>query len=173
MRPEDRERAQLEASSRVVDRLVAQARTRANGDLEALVRDTLYHERRRLEKAHSDDARARADGAFYHRVQRRLRHASERDLRRLLDEIARRFAAEIVGNFDERVYKLSTTVIPAGLSALLGAVSPRKLASLSALRSGLSEHVQIQGAVEHARRLLDHGTLIVVPTHSCSATPCI
>jgi glycerol-3-phosphate O-acyltransferase len=166
MRPEDRERAQLEASSRVVDRLVAQARTRANGDLEALVRDTLYHERRRLEKAHSDDARARADGAFYHRVQRRLRHASERDLRRLLDEIARRFAAEIVGNFDERVYKLSTTVIPAGLSALLGAVSPRKLASLSALRSGLSEHVQIQGAVEHARRLLDHGTLIVVPTHS-------
>lgn len=165
MRPEDRERAQVEAASRAVDHRVSQLR--GNGDgLETLVADTLYHERRRLERERSDDPRARADGAFYQRAQRRLRHASARDLRELLDEMARRFAAEIVGNFDDRVYRLSTTVIPAGLSALLGAMSPKKLASLTALRSGLSEHIQIQGEVEHVRRLLDKGTLVVVPTHS-------
>ena len=165
MRPEDRQKAQVEASSRVVDRHVAHARASGEG-LEALVADTLYHERRRLERERRDDPRAREDSAFYQRVQRRLRHASERDLRTLLDEMARRFASEIVGNFDERVYKLSTTVVPTGLSALLGAMSPKKLASLSGLRSGLSEHVQIQGSVEHVRRLLDKGTLVVVPTHS-------
>lgn len=165
MRPEDREHAQLEAASRAVDRHVALAR--AGGvELEALVHDTLYHERRRLERERSDDARARADLAFYQRVQRRIRHASERDARRLLDELARRFAAEIVGNFDERVYKLSTTVVPTGLSALLGAMSPKKLTSLSALRSGLSDHVQIQGEADHARRLVERGTVIVVPTHA-------
>jgi glycerol-3-phosphate O-acyltransferase len=95
-----------------------------------------------------------------------LRHASARDLRELLDQLALRFASEIVGNFDDRVYKLSTTVVPTGLSLLLSAMSPRKLTSPSSLRHGLSDHVRIQGAVEQTRRLLDKGTLVVVPTHS-------
>ena len=134
--------------------------------LEALVNDTLYHERRRLERERGGDARIAEDHAFYHRVQKRLRHASARDLRELLDQIALRFAAEIVGNFDDRVYKFSTTVIPTGLSVLLTAMSPGKLGSLSSLRRGLSDHVQIQGSVDHVRKLLDKGTLVVVPTHS-------
>jgi glycerol-3-phosphate O-acyltransferase len=166
MRPQDRERAQIESATRVVDRHVARARAASDGDLESLVHDTLYHERRRLERASPTDPRARSDQGFYQRIGRRLRHASARDVRSLLDAMARRYAAEIVGNFDERIYRLSTTVVPAGLSALLGAMSPQKLASLRALRSGLSDHVQVQGATEHVRRLLDKGTLVVVPTHS-------
>ncbi len=163
MRPEDRERAQIEAATRVVDRTVAAARS--SQDLEAAISDTLYHERRRLERAGSD-ARSKSDAAFYQKVQRRLRHASDADLRHLLDQIARRFAAEIVGNFDERVYKLSTTVVPTGLSLLLGAMTPKSLTSLSSLRRGLSDHMRLEGSVDHVRALLEHGTLIVVPTHS-------
>lgn len=166
MRPEHRERARIEAATRVVDRRVAMLEPAEEAALEALVSDTLYHERRRLEKERSDDPRVHADQVFYQRVQRRLRHASARDLRQLLDELALRFASEIVGNFNERVYKVSTTAVPAGLSLLLTAMSPRKLTSLGALRHGLSEHVQIQGTVDHVRSLLDKGTLVVVPTHS-------
>ena len=166
MRPEHRERARIEAATRVVDRHVASLRLPEEVGLEALVNDTLYHERRRLERERGGDARIAEDHAFYHRVQKRLRHASARDLRELLDQIALRFAAEIVGNFDDRVYKFSTTVIPTGLSVLLTAMSPGKLGSLSSLRRGLSDHVQIQGSVDHVRKLLDKGTLVVVPTHS-------
>lgn len=164
MRPEDRERAQIEAATRVVDRAVARARSSA--DLEALVSDTLYHERRRLERARKSDPRTDDDLAFCQKLQRGLKHASDADLRRMLDEIARRFAREIVGNFDERVYRLSTTVIPTGLSLLLSTMTPGRLLSLDALRTGLSDHIKLQGAVDHARGLLAHGTLIVVPTHS-------
>ena len=160
MRPEDRERAQIEAATRVVDRTVAAARSSL--DLEAAISDTLYHERRRLERA-KHDARFKADSAFYQKLQRRLRHASDADLRHLLDQISRRFAAEIVGNFDDNVYKLSTTVVPTGLSLLLGAMTPKSFTSLSSLRRGLSDHMRIEGAVDHVRSLLDHGTLIVVP----------
>ena len=166
MRPEHRERARIEAATRVVDRYVATVKGPEEVGLEALVSDTLYHERRRLESDHSGDTRISDDHAFYHRVQKRLRHASARDLRELLDEMALRFASEIVGNFDDRVYKLSTTVVPTGLSVLLSAMSPGKLRSLGSLRHGLSDHVQIQGEVDHARSLLDRGTLVVVPTHS-------
>jgi glycerol-3-phosphate O-acyltransferase len=166
MRPEHRERARIESATRVVDRNVAALQGSEEAGLEALVNDTLYHERRRLERENSSDPRIHDDIAFYQRVQKRLRHASARDLRELLDQIALRFASEIVGNFDDRVYKLSTTVVPAGLSVLLTAMSPGKLWSLRSLRHGLSDHVQIQGAVDHARGLLDRGTLVVVPTHS-------
>lgn len=166
MRPEHRERARIEAATRVVDRHVATLRPPEEVGLEALVNDTLYHERRRLERERGGDPRVAADHAFYQKVQRRLRHASARDLREMLDQIALRFASEIVGNFDDRVYRLSTTVVPTGLSVLLTAMSPRKLSSLGSLRHGLSDHVQIQGSVDHVRKLLDKGTLVVVPTHS-------
>ncbi|MFO0570605.1 MAG: 1-acyl-sn-glycerol-3-phosphate acyltransferase [Polyangiaceae bacterium] len=166
MRPEHRERARIEAATRVVDRAVASLKPPEEVQLEALVNDTLYHERRRLERERGDDARVADDHAFYSKVQKRLRHASARDLRELLDQIALRFASEIVGNFDDRVYKLSTTVVPTGLSVLLTAMSPKKLGSLGSLRHGLSDHVQIQGSVEHVKKLLDQGTLVVVPTHS-------
>ncbi|MCC6995078.1 MAG: 1-acyl-sn-glycerol-3-phosphate acyltransferase [Deltaproteobacteria bacterium] len=166
MRPEHRERARIEAATRVVDRHVAALRPPEEVGLEALVNDTLYHERRRLERDRGGDPRNADDSAFYHRIQKRLRHASARDLREMLDQIALRFASEIVGNFDDRVYKLSTTVVPTGLSVLLTAMSPGKLGSLGSLRHGLSDHVQIQGTVDHVRKLLDKGTLVVVPTHS-------
>ena len=166
MRPEHRERARIESATRVVDRLVAGLRPPEEAGLETLVNDTLYHERRRLEKDRSGDPRVQEDSAFYHRIQKRLRHASARDLREMLDQIALRFASEVVGNFDERVYRISTTIVPTGLSLLLTAMSPKKLTSLGSLRHGLSDHVQIQGAADQARKLLDSGTLVVVPTHS-------
>lgn len=166
MRPEDRERIQIESASRAVERHVERANGQLRDYLEDLVNDTLYYEKQRLEREPHDDPRTRSDSAFYQGVGKRLRHASVSDLRQIVDEMARRFAAEIVGNFDERIYKLSTTVVPAGLSLLLSAAGPRHLLSPSALKSGIRDHILLQGEVDHARALLDHGTLIVVPTHS-------
>jgi glycerol-3-phosphate O-acyltransferase len=164
MRPEDRERAKVEASSRVVDRHVEHALASADGYLETVINDTLYHERRRLDRE-ARDASTRTQLAFYRGVQRRLRQASTRDLRALLDELTQNFADEIAGNFDERVYRVATRVIPPGLALLLTATSPKSLRSV--LRHGLAEHIQIQGAVEELRSLAARGTVIVTPTH-CS-----
>ncbi|MEB2313767.1 MAG: 1-acyl-sn-glycerol-3-phosphate acyltransferase [Sorangiineae bacterium] len=165
MRPEDRERAQLEAAGRVVDRHLRAAGAAPHRYLEDLLGDTLYEERRRLDRADPRDPRTRADLAYYHRLQRELRHASGADLARLVADVARRFAQEIVGSFDERVYRITTTAVPAGLSLLLGAMRPR-LTSLDELRRGVASHLELRGAAEHVRRLEGHGTLVVVPTHS-------
>lgn len=164
MRPEDRERIQVEVVSRVVDRYVRKAHDAPEGYLETLVNDTLYTERQRLERGRSKADRA--DAAYYERVKRRMAHASEGDLRRLLEELATRFVGEVVGNFDERVYRLTTRAVPAGLWALLNAMSPQRLLSPGSVRDGLARQLKVQGEVEHARSLLDRGTLIVLPTHS-------
>ncbi len=164
MRRQDRERAQIEASTRVVDRLVAEAQT--SDDLEAVLSDTLYWERRRLERERKDKPRIKSDIAFYQDLSKRLRHASEPDLRELLDRVARRFAGEIVGSFDDRVYRMSTTAVPALLGLMLSATTPGKLRSFSGMRRGLSDHVEVQGSIERLKRLGKQGTVIVVPTHS-------
>jgi glycerol-3-phosphate O-acyltransferase len=164
MRPEDRERIQVEVASRVVERYLREAATAKEGHLETLVNDTLYHEHRRLE--HDHGRRAGDDSAFYDGIQRRLRHASARDLRGFLEQMAQRFVAEVVGNFDERVYRFSTRIIPPGLWALLNAMSPRRLLSLEGFRYGPRDHFHVAGELEHLRGLLRHGTLVVVPTHS-------
>jgi glycerol-3-phosphate O-acyltransferase len=164
MRPEDRERIQVEVVSRIADRYVQRARTAPEGFLEELVNDAIYHERRRLE--HERGRKAKAESAFYDEVQRELRHASEQTLRHLLELIARRFVAEVVGNFDERVYRIATRILPPGLWALLNAMSPGRLISLEGMQHGLSDHLQVQGEIEQVKRLLDRGTLVVVPTHS-------
>jgi glycerol-3-phosphate O-acyltransferase len=163
MRPQDRERIQVEVVSRVVDRYIAQARRAREGFLEELVNDTIYHERRRLE--HEKGRRARAESRFYDELHHELQHASEQDLRGMLERIARHFVAEVVGNFDERVYRIATRLVPPGLWALLNAMSPSRLLSSEGMQRGLADHLQVQGEVEHVRRLLGRGTLVVVPTH--------
>ncbi|HMR79129.1 MAG TPA: hypothetical protein PKD61_28685, partial [Polyangiaceae bacterium] len=90
MRREDRERAQIEAATRVVDRIVARAKT--SDELEEVLSDTLYWERQRLDRERKDKKRIKQDVAFYQELGRKLRHASEPDLRDYLDRVARRFA---------------------------------------------------------------------------------
>ena len=164
MRPEDRERIQVEVVSRVVEHFVKQARDAPEGYLETAVNDALYHERRRLENA--DPARVKGEVAFYEKMRKQLAHASARDLRSMLEKMSRRFVGEVVGNFDKRIYGAVTRTLPAGLWLLLNAMSPTRLMSLDGLRKGFAEHLKLEGETEHVKALLDRGTLVVVPTHS-------
>ncbi len=166
MRPEDRERIQVEVAQRVVDRSMKRAKGASEGFLQTLVNDTIYHELRRLDHENPRKALTKAQRAYYLGVRRKLVDAADTNQRQLLDEMARRFVAEVVGNFDQRVYRLSTTLIPTGLSVLFNAMSPTRLLKLDRFRRGLADHLIIQGPTEHVRSLLDKGTLVVVPTHS-------
>jgi glycerol-3-phosphate O-acyltransferase len=169
MRFEDAERAKVIAAARVVEAYAGASAAPHDRQLEVLINDTLYHEQRRLEREKKSDPARRADMAFYREVRRALGKSSSRELHALLARMAERFANEIAGHFDERVYKVATTLVPAGLSILLRAASPRQLlqlTSLTELRTALQEHMVIQGAVSQVRKLREQGTLVVVPTHS-------
>jgi len=146
----------------VVEQHVQRAATASEGYLETIVNDTLYHERRRLEKSNH----SHGDGGFYDNILKRMQHASDRDLRKLLEKLSRRFAGEVVGNFDKRVYAAATTAIPGGLWALLNAMSPSRLFSLEGMKRGLAEHLELWGEVDALKAAAERGTLVFVPTHS-------
>ncbi len=166
MRPEDRDRIVREVTKRVVGRHGSRAASAPEGYLETVVNDTLYHERQRLKNEDSSSKKARAERSYYRKVQKRLGRAADPECRELLDDCAGRFAAEVVGSFNQRIYELSTSAIPVGLAFLLDASSPRRLLSMSSLRRGLGDHVELRGEIEHVKKLRDHGTLLILPTHS-------
>ncbi len=165
MKREDQERALIEVTSRVVDGFVRSANER-DGYLEGVLSDTLYHEGLRLEREDPSDPATKAYRRLYGDVRRELGVASPSRQKAMLTQITRQYAEEVVGNFDERVYRVATRALPHGLSALLKGASLRKVASREVLlRRGLQEHVQVAGEVEHVQSLTERGTLLVTPTH--------
>ena len=165
MRPHDRESIQIEVTQRLIGRYTTEARDRPEGHLQWLINDTVFHELRRLSKS-PREADLKEETAFYRNAQRALASSSERELRTLLQEMVRRFVAEVVGNFDERVYKVATTAMPRGLSLMFNAMSPRRLFDWRNLSGTMADHLSVEGPLEKLQKLARRGTLVVVPTHS-------
>jgi glycerol-3-phosphate O-acyltransferase len=160
MRQEDRERAVAEVVTRVVDGVVAQG----HRALETALADTIYHERRRVEKGRDPAARKKAL-ARWDAQRSRLLAGSDQSRREQLRAIVEDFTREVLGNFDPRVHAFATRAVPFGLSALLHALSPRQLLKRFP-DLGLDDRVVVDGDVEIARKLREKGTIVVVPTHS-------
>jgi glycerol-3-phosphate O-acyltransferase len=161
----DEGRVVSEVVARIVERALAQAP--GGRPVEELVNETLYHERERLKRARGD--RADADRAFYSRVQHDLPRASPAAQRQLLNAIVHRYAEEISGHFDPKVYAVATRALPFGLNVLVTSLSPRTLFDQSREAKALArldQQLIIEGEVEHLRRLQKRGTVLLTPTHS-------
>ena len=100
--------------------------------VEDVLADTLYFERQRLERAPRDRV-AREQRRFYRSLGQRLLKASSTEQVDLLRQTADRFAREVVGHFDPRVYAFTTRVIPVGAGLMVNAVSPLSLAARRAM----------------------------------------
>jgi glycerol-3-phosphate O-acyltransferase len=163
MRPEDRERVTVEVACRVLAEKLVSAE-KGGPSVDAWIHDTIYEERRRLEREPRGPARA-ADSAHWDDVRRRALAASEEEKKAILRGMVERFVGEVVGNFDPRVYALATSVIPGGLALLLNALSPRRLLSQFPALPSLSTNVLVRGETETLKRLDAQGTIILCPTH--------
>jgi glycerol-3-phosphate O-acyltransferase len=163
MKEQDRERAIVEVVGRIVEatRLAAD-----NGGLsvEDVLADTLYFEQQRLKRASRD-----RDNNAYRKLYRAMRHqlprASVSEQVELLRQSTERFAREVVGKFDPRVYAFTTRVLPVGAGMMVNAVSPLSLLRHLPDLPSLEDQVVIRGASETLQGLANKGTVILAPTH--------
>jgi len=168
MDPEHREELIVEVVQRVLDR-----QARDDRSAEQALFDTVYHERRRLE--HRPDGHG-PEASFYDRVYSEAVKAAPGRHRELLREVIQRFANEVDGHFDRRVYAMATKAVPVALNVLLNTLSPLRLVQTIQARLagsadvvddiGLAGQIEISGHTEHVKRLARIGTTILVPTHS-------
>ena len=161
MRARDRERALTELRGRVVDEV-------AHGKLEDALLDAVYFELKRLKE---DKSKERDEGlAFWGNAKDELQRAhgggaGERTQIELLKRIIDRYALEICGQFDERVYDVVTRAGEPFLGLLLNAVSPKKILQELPRLPRFDDAVVLQGETEQCKKLREKGTLILVPTH--------
>lgn len=160
MRTEDRERLLTDVQSRILGAMAHPDQNRYQN----VLADAVYHETRRLKE--EGDSRERDEGLkFFHGIRRGLNQGSVHGQREILGDVIDRYANEICGNFDERVYQMATRVGPAALGLLVNAVSPKRILSRFPQLPGLDKALVIQGETEQLRRLHELGTVIVVPHH--------
>lgn len=139
----------------VVEREYARKR-RTPQTLELALNDAAFSEIARLEEAGSSELGYWQ--TLYRHLGRMEPRTREIELRRLLE----RFAQDVVGNFDPKVYRFATGVVPVGLSLLMRPqFNWHRMVNLSTVR----ERVVVQGETELVRQLAGKGTLILVPTH--------
>ncbi|HVY48060.1 MAG TPA: 1-acyl-sn-glycerol-3-phosphate acyltransferase [Minicystis sp.] len=145
----------------VVDRV-----TRTTKDPLLALNDAAYHETKRLEGSRRPDDRAEL--AEWQRLARSLGRMDDAGRRRKLKDLCETYGWDVAGNFDPRVYRMSTRLVPPLVTALL---SPRKLATivrdpgkLVGLEQ-LEDKVAVEGSVEKLQRLARVGTMVYVPTH--------
>lgn len=142
----------------IVEEVVGRV-ARATQDPLLLLNDAAYHEIRRLE-AHPGAERGEYER--FRDVARTVGRMSDADRRRGVEDLARRYARDIAGHFDRRVFAFSTKVIPRALALLL---SPKDFSEGFRTAGRLSRHLTTQGPVEKLRALAQRGTLVFVPTH--------
>ncbi|HIA02860.1 MAG TPA: hypothetical protein EYN66_13285 [Myxococcales bacterium] len=159
MRSNDQSQILAEVTTRIVGRLIDQG-----GDaVESALEDTLYYEQKRLKRdmyrGEEDDKR------FWRDIQGQLVSAGESTRNEMLRQIVMRFANEVMGHFDPKIYALATRALPTGLAVLLNSLDPRRIVAAPKASLSLKEQVIIKGESEAVRRLAEKGTLVVVPTH--------
>lgn len=155
-----------EDRSTLVARTIERACNRVEDPLHVL-NDAAYHETRRLDGTKRPKDLQRLDS--WRSLARRLGKMSDAERRSKLRDIVEEYAEDVAGNFDPRVFRLSTRLIPSLVTALLSpsrlpslARNPKQLFSLDALAG----KVVVEGDLERLRSLASRGTLVFMPTHS-------
>ncbi len=158
---EDRDRVLNLVTERVVASRVSASRGGGDASLEYVLNDVAYAEMTRL--AGQADRKSRARYGKWHDLAASLGTMSEGDKRQRLHELVEHYARDVVGNFDPRVYRFASGLMPTFLGV---AFTPMKLSEGVSGLERLASRVQVQGPLETVRAHFSRGTVIVTPTHS-------
>jgi glycerol-3-phosphate O-acyltransferase len=138
----------------VVDRLTTQTR-----DPLHVLNEAAYLETRRLQHTHGPEL------AEWRNLAGHLGRMTDGELRDKLRVYAERYAWDVAGNFDGRVYKFASKALAPLLGGLLSPRATLKNLGQSFDLTALDGRILVQGPREHIRKLTEIGTVIYTPTH--------
>jgi glycerol-3-phosphate O-acyltransferase len=158
----ERDRILATVERRVVDRKLAAAVAGGESSLEYVINEVAYSEFRRYEQGTGRDSQHKA--ARWRELANRLGRMSDAEKRAKLERLVRTYALDIVGNFNPKVYRFASDVLPPALSLLFA--PKRDLREGITALGGLSRRILIDGPLDLIQRACERGTVVVTPTHS-------
>jgi len=158
----ERETIVAEVERRVLESRAAEAAVRRDASLEYVLNDVAFQEIRRLERGPSSSGEKKRVGEWKD-LARHLAKMTEEEKRQRLADIVGTYTRDICGNFNPRVFRFATRLLPALISGML---APGSIAQGISSLGDLSGKLIIDGPLERIRACTDRGTLVVTPTHS-------
>jgi glycerol-3-phosphate O-acyltransferase len=142
-------------------------------DLTDVLVKTIYQERIRI-KEDPWKVDPPNDRIFWNKISKKLikKTLDRKDLEAqetaedILRKIIRRYAEEIVGTFKISTFRFAQRFLTVLFNRLFNAAVDKSLRSLWRGRRQLYERLNVVGDVDIAQSLFQHGTVVVVPTHS-------
>jgi glycerol-3-phosphate O-acyltransferase len=144
--------------SSIVEEVVHRVTTQTRDPLLAL-NEAAYLESRRLASSGGSEL------AEWRHLAGHLGRMTDAELRERLAAYAERYAWDVAGNFDRRVYKFASRAMAPLLGALLAPRSTLRHLGQSFDLTALDGRILVQGPREHIRKLTEVGTVVFVPTH--------
>jgi glycerol-3-phosphate O-acyltransferase len=145
----------------IVDQVVARA-CEAVSDPRLALSEAAFLEVKRQQSSGVDDVVPLGE---WRSLARSLARMSDTDCIWRLREIVGRYARDVAGNFDPRVYKFASRTIAPLIGMLMSPMQTvRHLGSAFDLRA-LDGRVVVNGPIGTIRSLTEKGTVIYVPTH--------
>ena len=136
-----------------------------------MIAKTIYLERIRIKeepwKVDPPD-----DIPFWSKMRKKLRKSldnssEEREYSNdeILKKIINRYSEEIVGTFKVKTFLFARKFLAFFFSRLLNTAASRNFKRLYSRKHQLYERLKVSGEVEHVRKLMKQGSVIIVPTH--------
>jgi glycerol-3-phosphate O-acyltransferase len=164
MRSHKEDEIRGEVGRRILEEVVQASEEGSGSPVVEVINETLYHELERL-RTGTNDGDDDADRSFYRKLRHDLPRSTGQSLKRHLRAIIERYVEEICGHFNERIFKMSSKMVPLGLTALLNTLSPQRILGGMENLPRLEDHIEIDGELDTLLELSTKGTVILVPTH--------
>ncbi|MBX3251984.1 MAG: 1-acyl-sn-glycerol-3-phosphate acyltransferase [Myxococcales bacterium] len=150
---------------REVARRVTARHTADRRRMELVLNETALAEIRRLESQRDAEAAERLP--FWRGLARSIARLDDAQKRDAVRDIVTRYAEDVAGNFDPRVYRLAKHAVPKLLTGVMAPSRlPEELATAVDGHTLIGELLQVEGDLHRLRHLEKVGTLVYVPTHS-------
>lgn len=146
------------ARSSIVDEVVSRVSAATKDPLMTL-NEAAYLETKRLQSAGGPEL------AEWRYLAGHVGRMTDAELREKLKGYAERYAWDVAGNFDRRVYKFASKAMAPILGALLSPRETVRNLHHSLDLSTLDSRILVQGPREHIRKLSEIGTVVFTPTH--------
>ncbi len=132
--------------------------------IDNLILNTAYSEIRRLETS-KKTPETKEEFSMWKKIYQNMLSMGEKEKENELKKILSFYTKDIVGNFDPKVYKLTTSLVPTLMSVFFRSVSLKSVVFPFPNEKDMDKIVVISGKKDLIKKLSEIGTVILLPTH--------
>ncbi len=136
----------------------------AKDSLDNLILNTAYSEIKRLESSRRTPE-DKEELSFWRKTYQNMLTITEKQKAEVLKKTISFYANDIIGNFNPKVYRFATNLLPTFMSVFFRSVSLGSVVIPFPDEKDIDKIVMLCGQIEEIQKLSKKGTVILVPTH--------